>query len=367
MNEATHENAVKPMRNEYKTIQALRFVAAFAVVVLHSSFYAAERLGSTLGIYAVGANGVRLFFVISGFVMIVSSMRLLECERGWLVFALKRVVRIVPMYWLVTSIKLAVLLIMPAVVLHAKLDWVYVAKSYFFIPAMNADGRPHPLLGVGWTLVFEMFFYAMFMVALILRRSPVVVLTPIMLGLTTASLFRQQSWPVAGQFWCDPIVLDFLFGMYIAAWCLSGRKIVPWLAVVFLVAGLIYLFVPFPRFHYQDLIGSITTTVAASMVVLGCIGLETKLAPRIPRWTLFFGATSYATYLIHPVISPIVPHVFAKLGFAQPVLSIFLSVAVALVAGAVFHLRLEKPLTDFFSQQFKLRSSLNSSRNCSLV
>lgn len=367
MIQVIHESSVKQMRHEYRTIQALRFIAAFAVVVLHSSFYAVERLGSNLGVYAIGANGVRLFFVISGFVMIVSSIGLLDRERGWSTFALKRIVRIVPMYWLITSIKLAALLLVPAVVLHAKLDWGYVAKSYFFIPAMNADGQLYPLLGVGWTLVFEMFFYFLFMVALFLRRSPLFVLTPVMLALAAAFFFRQQDWPIAAQFWCDPIVLDFLAGMYIAACSQSGKKVVSWVAAIFLLAGLIYLFVPFPRFHYQSFSGSITTTIAASMVVLGCVTLEARMAAWIPRIMLFLGATSYATYLIHPIISPVIPHAFAKLGFYEPHLSILLSVAAALVAGAAFHLYFEKPVTDFLNHRFKQHGWFSPSSTRSLA
>lgn len=362
MNEATLSSHAYVAKHEFKTIQALRFIAAFAVVVLHSSFYTAERLDDSLGIYAIGANGVRLFFVISGFVMVVSSRALLDQSRGWSVFAMKRVVRIVPMYWLITTIKLLTLLLVPAVVLHAHLDWDYIVKSYLFVPVRNADGQLHPLLGVGWTLVFEMFFYALFTMALLLRLRPLALLAPIMIALSFASMFRSEAWPVSLQFWCDPIVLDFLAGMLIASWLLSGSGIRTGFAAMALAVGLAFLFIPSPRFHYLSLAGSLTTTLASSLVVIGCIALEKFLAPLIPRWTLFLGAASYATYLIHPIVSPAVPHVFSKLGVELPVLAILLSVAIALLAGSIFHVYFEKPVTNFLNSSLKRHGLFNPGR-----
>lgn len=348
-----HKNPV-----EFKTIQALRFFAAFSVVVLHGTFYTAERLDDSLGIYAVGANGVRLFFVISGFVMVVSSIGLLNQKNGWSAFGLKRIVRIVPMYWLVISIKLVILLLAPAVIIHAELDWFYILKSYFFIPVQNANGELYPFLGVGWTLIFEMFFYALFALSILFRLRPLALLTPIMLFLAVASPFRSSDWPIAMRFWCDPIVLDFLAGMIIARWYLNGNAIPRWSSITLLVGGLLYLFVPFQRFHYLSLEGSLTTTLAASIVVLGCITMEQTLKPFIPRWVLFLGTASYATYLIHPIVSPMVPHLFSKYGVALPSLSILLSVVIALVAGSLFHLYFEKPVTNTLNSYLRRKNLL---------
>lgn len=331
--------------SQFRSIQALRFFAALAVVVLHNTFYTSERLDDSLGIYAIGANGVRLFFVISGFVMILSSDRLARAVHGWRVFAIKRILRIVPLYWLVTSFKLVALMVAPAAVLHAHLDWPYIAKSYFFIPARNVDGDIHPLLGVGWTLVFEMFFYALFTLALLLRQRPVLFLAPILILLSVASLFRTESWPIAMQFWADPIVLDFLAGMLIARWVQSGARLDPWLAAAFVVAGTVYLFVPFARFHYQSLLGSVVTTVAAALVVWGCAGLESRIGRFVGKSLMFLGAASYSIYLVHPVTAPAAPATLAKLGLILPQLSILCGVAIALIAGSLCYQWIEKFLT----------------------
>lgn len=350
----------KNRASQFRSIQALRFFAALAVVVLHNSFYTAERLDDSLGIYAIGANGVRLFFVISGFVMIMSSDRLARTAQGWRVFAIKRILRIVPLYWLVTTLKLATLIAVPAAVLHAQLDWTYIAKSYFFIPALNVDGDIHPLLGVGWTLVFEMFFYGLFTLALLLRQRPVLFLAPILILLSVVSLFRTPDWPIALQFWADPIVLDFLAGMLIARWVQSGARLNTWLAAAFVVAGAVYLFVPFARFHYQSLHGSVVTTIAAALVVWGCTGLESRIGRFVGKPLMFLGAASYAIYLVHPVTAPAAPVILAKLDLILPYLSILFGVTIALIAGSLCYQWVEKLLTRLTTRAAKRLNLLDA-------
>ncbi|WP_425358229.1 acyltransferase family protein [Brevundimonas subvibrioides] len=90
------------------------------VVVTHSTFYASERLTPGSYVWGRGTMGVDIFFVISGFVMYASSIHLERASGGWREFATKRLIRIVPLYWLVTSMKLAILLVIPSVVLHLR-------------------------------------------------------------------------------------------------------------------------------------------------------------------------------------------------------------------------------------------------------
>jgi peptidoglycan/LPS O-acetylase OafA/YrhL len=344
-------STVPVIRSPYLTIQALRFFAAFAVVVLHSGFYTAERLDGGFGYWTQGANGVRLFFVISGFVMIMAADDRLTAPGGWSVFSVKRIIRVVPMYWAATAFKLFTMFVAPGTVLHARLDWSYVAKSLLFLPAYNVDGEIHPLLGVGWTLTFEMFFYAMFALALVFRANPVRFLTPVLGVLALLSFFRTPGWPVALQCWADPIVLDFLGGMLLARWCQGGHAAPPALAAAMMTIGIVYLFVPlgglrpaFGSFH-----GSGLTTLAAVLVLAGAVSLESLLGPHIPRPILFMGGASYALYLIHPLIAPAVPVALHKLGLIWPHVSVVVAVGLAIAAGGFCHLLIERPSTRFLT------------------
>ncbi len=331
----------------YDTVQALRFIAAGAVVALHATFYTFERLDSSLGLYTPGANGVRLFFVISGFVMIMSTDRLRDMPGGWLRFATKRIARIVPLYWAVTLVKLVMLLAVPSVVLHARFDWLVALCSFLFIPAYNTEGVIQPLIAVGWTLNIEMFFYMLFTLALACRIRPTLFIAPIFLFLTVASAFKTRGWPAPAFLYCDPVILDFLAGMLIARWLQRGGRLPKLLAATLLAAGMFVLFRPHPKAYELTLGESLLVTLTSACVVLGAVSLETVLAKRIPRWMLYLGATSYSLYLVHPLVAPLPPTLLAKLGLPYPLLSIGLCVVVALLAGiAVFHF-FEKPVTHF--------------------
>ena len=87
------------MSKTYQNIQALRFFAAFLVLVMHAALYASERLDPsyTSFIWDAGSTGVDIFFIISGFVITISSRRLLHADDGWRTFALRRILRVVPL------------------------------------------------------------------------------------------------------------------------------------------------------------------------------------------------------------------------------------------------------------------------------
>jgi peptidoglycan/LPS O-acetylase OafA/YrhL len=334
---------------EYWTIQGLRFVAAFAVVCVHSTFYTHERLSADVTVYAQGAHGVRLFFVISGFVMILSSQRLVAQTKGWQAFAIKRILRILPLYWLVIAFKLAIMLFAAGLALHTRMDPAYIAKSFFFIPAYNLDGEIKPFHGVGWTLNFEMFFYLLFTVAMLLRVRPERFVGPILIVLAAASPLRTAGWPVPFQFLCDPVVLDFLAGMMIARWCQRGLAIHPAIAWALVAVGLAGLFVPYAMPPMPQLASSLIITVFSAATILGAAALEPRIGRAMPRWAVFMGGASYSLYLIHPIIAPATPAIFARLELDWPWLAVLGSIALASVAGAVVYVLVETPLTRFLN------------------
>jgi len=146
-------------------IQVLRAVAALMVVCDHILFDWHHSHGNTFPHWfntTVGSAGVDLFFVISGFIMF-------ETTRGRdtspVSFLAKRLIRIAPLYWLLV------------IVLAAKsyehnpshFDWEWLVQSLLFLPHVEGDmagarfpSAYFPILFVGWTLIFEMFFYAIF-------------------------------------------------------------------------------------------------------------------------------------------------------------------------------------------------------------
>ncbi len=338
-----------PVTTKFESIQFLRFVAAALVVVTHATLFAQERLSPEFPVWHFGVMGVDIFFVISGFVMMVSVQRLLPRDNPAREFALRRIIRIVPMYWLATTLKILTLLLVPALVLHAGLNARTVGLSFLFIPHTNPQGSITPIHAVGWTLVFEMFFYAVFTLALLLRARLLLFCGAVLSSLAVLGAFADSSWP-AVSFYASPIVLYFLAGMVIGSHVVEPdrRRLAIGLGYVVALFGAIEL--------YATLDGQGTDLWNSGFRHLVAIGLvlvlvSSRVSTRTwPRWSTFLGDSSYSLYLFHPFIAPLAPAGLAVLGFgdlggAGIALSIVLSVSSAVVGAALIYLLVEKPTT----------------------
>jgi exopolysaccharide production protein ExoZ len=129
---------------KFDSIQYLRAVAALAVVLYHAG---GLRHGDT---FAVGAAGVDIFFVISGFVMWSTSSAHPQSARE---FFIRRLARVAPMYWLLTLLLVAGALLVPAAFPRLKLETFHTTLSLLFIPARSPvnDQLLWPVLVQGWT------------------------------------------------------------------------------------------------------------------------------------------------------------------------------------------------------------------------
>src|SRR5215467_252489 len=143
-------------------IQVLRALAAVLVTICHAQAEIAK-IGGLASAWppAALANlagfGVDLFFVISGFIMVYSTDQLFGTAHGPMEFLKRRLLRIVPLYWIVTSLYLALTLLIPEFAKGYPAG--FLIASYLFIPAARPDGVIEPLVGQGWTLNYEMLFY----------------------------------------------------------------------------------------------------------------------------------------------------------------------------------------------------------------
>jgi exopolysaccharide production protein ExoZ len=340
-------------RPTYLGLQVLRVMAAVLVLITHSGFYVSERLDHSFKYWRTGAAGVDLFFVISGFVMVYSSINLIGDSKGWLLFSERRIIRIVPMYWLATTIKLVLMVLAGEFVLHARFSPFDTIMSYLFLPTRNSDGNLFPLLGVGWTLNFEMLFYMLFAVALFLRVSVFRFVGTVLVLLAAGALLRQDNWP-AFSFYLNPIVLDFFFGMLVAGACLQGKHLPRGAAVLSVLAGLLLLLVFPATIGHTSLAG-----LAATMIVGGVVGLEAWLI-WIPAWLIYLADASYVIYLFHPLVAPAAPALLLKLNMPYPLLSITLSSCSALLAGCLIHKLVEKPVTLRLKRALEVRSPLRN-------
>ena len=258
------------VRLKLRSIQVLRGVAAMAVVV-HHAFPGRTQLG---------AAGVDLFFVISGFIMATSAS-----GRQPLEFLADRAWRIYPM-WLIALAPW--LLISPQTPLE-------VVRGITLWPVFG-DQFLNPALGVGWTLSFELVFYLAFALALATRPAIPIVLY----GLCLAVGFESRH--VLFWFLGSPLVFEFLLGVAI-----SRAPRVADLGVPMVFAGFLW-FALVPSTYYDQAFGpgalfrALFWGLPAAMIVYGAWSLEEWFGRRMFPVPFLLGCASYSIYLVHPLV-----------------------------------------------------------------
>ena len=344
--------------NSIVSIQALRAVAAISVALVHFNAVALMLVGTADAPLVLNplASGVDLFFVISGFVMVYSSEPLFAAPGGSTTFFMRRLARIVPLYWLTTAIAIPLM--------SLPVTWGTVVQSYFFIPYLQPNGNMQPLHGVGWTLNFEMFFYLTFAVALFLpRRIAVPLLSAVLCGaVILGSLLSPSFAPL--RYWSDPIILEFVFGMLIALVYRQQRTLFPmWarLCIIMASAATVWFFAPHPPSGYRALEWGCPAAMIVAASVLGRQKVWSGLTATI---AIKFGDASYSIYLIHPLVGAAIFLLWRyNLGYLGDLdhRVVFIGRFAFMVAGFVFMIvlsmatyrYLEKPVTAFIRRRLE--------------
>jgi exopolysaccharide production protein ExoZ len=316
-----------------RPIQYLRALAALSVVWVH----ALDRIPAVtdlIGRTHMGSSGVDLFFVISGFIMRITTHG--KDFTAW-EFYRHRIVRVVPMYWLCTLAMVAVWLSghMP---LLPRVTPETLAKSLLFIPTVVG-----PVSAVGWTLNYEMFFYALFAISLALpARFRFAALLATLGGLVLGGYALHPINPIA-QTYTGPLLLEFAGGVIIAYLWQGGRlKTGLPVALVSIAVGT-YLLLHWnepPLYGYTQMLGS-------ALVVIGC--LHPAICDIRNRPLRVLGDASYSIYLTHTltlsVLKAVWVHTFAHESFALAVTFMAVSLAVSAAAGVAVNRWVEKTLT----------------------
>ena len=343
---AIKHNEIRQVRGREKpiklhSIQFLRALAAMLVVIYHAqqSFY--ERImpasfAMESYLFAFGAVGVHVFFVISGFIMVFAST--FEPRFDARAFFRRRIFRIYPIYWICVAMYLGGHVIMG---IPYDLDVREFVGAVLILPDYSSK-----IIGPGWTLAYEVFFYicfGLFMTAGLNRGLLLLTLTFfIMVALGLVLPFDHRLW----QFATNALLLEFLAGSAIG-W-LFVRDYLPQRGGVALIIIAAVLFAAGIAIGYDRFPSALMWGIPSVLLISGAVIFESKRD--LPKWIEkmgYFGDSSYALYLIHILLITIVLQLFMKLSltFALPpaILALMLG-AVALIVAELLHHQIEKPL-----------------------
>ncbi len=347
-----------------QNIQGLRGVAVLLVVVFHLALVEAQYGGATPllpALATVGMMGVDLFFVISGFVMVGITRGGFRQPVFAMRFLYRRASRIYPLYWIYSLCVLAVFVVQPSWVNSSQGHQVDLLASFLLIP----DERL-PLLMVGWTLIHEVYFYAVFfgLLLLLAERHLPWGLLGWALVVVGAYLTSPPSPSPAVALAIHPLTLEFIAGAGLGLMAPRWRRIpTAGFAGVAILAGSVGLWLyagyrgltndPLPDPGLRVLLFGIPAWTLVAWAVRAEMGGHYLL-----RTLQRIGDASYSIYLSHLLVLVAGGRlwaVWAGDGIADNRLALPLLLLAVLVTGQWSYRWLERPLLDLTRGRRPLR------------
>jgi exopolysaccharide production protein ExoZ len=291
--------------------------------------------------------GVDVFFVLSGFIMALITRDSFGVSGAPTRFVKARLIRLVPMYWLFTTLTLLAMAVVPGEMRHHTATWRHVLGSYLFVPLeLNSDGNPRPVMILGWTLNYEMLFYAIFALAMRLgRQAGLIAVSAAIISLSVIGMMFGLPMPL--KVWCNPILLEFLLGIALYEVWQRTEPMPVWAGLVVAAQGFcaMAVFMAAGIANHADSYRVIWGGVPAAMIVAGVLMIREQPEPGpVKRFFMRGGDASYALYLSHPFVLSPVAVVGAKAGLANPEAYILSAFAACLAFSWVFYTGFERPL-----------------------
>ncbi|WP_338332990.1 acyltransferase [Acetobacter sp. LMG 32666] len=366
------------MKHPINSIQMLRGIAALAVVLCHSRNYlVGDAFNAADHILFNGAMGVDLFFIISGFIMVISTYQYRGTFLDVVDFLIKRVSRVLPPYVIATFIYILCsaglsYFTQPHAISGLFRAFVFLPETY--MPYFNTP------LPVGWTLNFEMYFYLIFSISLLFGKFRFLALCsfifvtvcyiPKKLGAFTLNPLHFQDYSVPYyNMMANPFILEFLCGAGISYICLYLRKHhtklagLPYLPYLSLGFGLTFLLnwtdIPHKLHSHGLLNWGIPCVLIFSIIVI----MDVIHTFRIHHFLTKIGNVSYTLYLTHTSSLLVLSHLLDRIHLGGMKISVFyapFSATICVIVSFLLYNVMEKIPSDYI--RTKLLSGVRSFR-----
>jgi len=332
-----------------RSVQYLRAFSALMVLTTHSLTY---QLGDDAPyLHLTSHMRMMLFFVISGFIMVyISGTEPFSA----LTFLKRRAIRIVPLYWVFTIFTALLAALLPSLFQRTVFTWPHFLESLLFIVHEAPVTKSlSPILSLGWTLNYEIYFYIVFAMVAFMRAGPrLIALSILFISAWLVGLLAPPTNPVL-PFYLNAFPLAFAAGTWVGWLFLNGEVTSNKRQLCTLGIAIVASFtigITFPG--ALGFAGQFGWAIGLLLLVLL---LESKLG----QWSLLekLGDASYSLYLSHIfVVAAVVQlarHTVGDQGATMVTLTSATCIVVACAAALVIHRTIEKPMLHIMNDKRK--------------
>lgn len=340
----------KDTKIKFNTLQLLRGLAAISIVFSHGL------INTDMFKYVniIANTGVDLFFVLSGFILFFVHHREIGVKSKLKHFLIKRFFRIFPIYWIITGIYMV--LVIP---FGYSFSFEYIFKSLFLLPQ-----QPMPIVGVAWTLEYEILLYILFSLIILNRKMffPVLLIWSFIIVLFMSPSIQVNSLIVSRI--SNPINFDFLFGCGIAMLVKKNKLDYKWVPKAAIQIGILGIFssLMITYLGLWKVHRVITWGLPSALLIFGLVKLEIIQKLRVPKIFIYLGNASYSIYLTHLISLLIFSKFVEKIGLLFNLVNLNMfyitSCILAVLVGCFFHAFIEKPLMNYFTDNI-IKPSVN--------
>jgi peptidoglycan/LPS O-acetylase OafA/YrhL len=324
------------------SIQFLRAFACLTVLIFH--VFQKMDIKPFGNYYLSGGYGVDLFFIISGFLIFITTKE----NDSWKVFLIKRIFRIFPLYWV------AFFLFYILLNTENNFSAFYFLQNLFLIPWNGELTTKSLLVGVAWSTVIEVYFYLVFTVILffkIKKKYIIALLFSLLILIKVIYYFNPIDinnievfnfiYSVAGKTFIIPFIIGIFIGMFyensrVSTFIFNNKYI---FKIFFFKIIILYLILLF--FQYKQFNSYLITTIFFSLWLMVDKFANINYNSKISTFFNHIGNISYSIYLLHMLVIELLITLFE---IKDVFIVLLLTILITFIISFTTYNFIEKPL-----------------------